>query len=599
VPDYRAERTSYLGLLALMLAQADTENWSYPYWNVRQIDAALSALAQAARDGTVPLLAPQTAPTAAVSATTGSIASGVALEIGQTWVDEFGRETELGPVATVSTGEGITSPAIAPALGTPTLGDLSGYEGGLLEVWFSWTDGAGGETLASPSAQVDVPYQAGGLRSEVEVTLPSAPAAAGASGANIYLRHRGGNIVLAYRILADDVDEITLTGAVADCYRSLPLANSFGSGKAIDITGIAAPAGAALTRFYLRTPGASWPAADRRLKLNGFDEWDPTGVTYPLVYTGATDQLTAGFPPTVSQVKAIRPVDLSTEAIGELPAGLLPAVTTLEMELVRSIGQAVMSGLEASAHAPADMGVHIASGEALLTAGRFLPAADDCGIPVADLNNPRIDVICLSDSGAIEGPAENVALKGAPAASPTPPATPSGYLKLAEVLVGAGATSIAADKITDARWVVPTLVAAVLEFRAADGVIAGDLSDHEADTDFHASKAGTIATVETSCAAGQSSDFVISNVPSCLLTEVRCVATSSGSLDYDLYFYSDASRTTLQYQAGNGSGEGVQVATYVDRIPWEWFGISTVYARMTNYALSDISNAALSLKYRR
>lgn len=50
MPEYRAERTSYLGLLALMLAQADSENWSYPYWNVRQIDAALSALAQAARE---------------------------------------------------------------------------------------------------------------------------------------------------------------------------------------------------------------------------------------------------------------------------------------------------------------------------------------------------------------------------------------------------------------------------------------------------------------------------------------------------------------------------------------------------------------------
>ena len=58
MPDTRTDRTSYLGLLALMIAAADTENWSYPYWNAKQIDAALAALADAPRDGTVPLVAP-------------------------------------------------------------------------------------------------------------------------------------------------------------------------------------------------------------------------------------------------------------------------------------------------------------------------------------------------------------------------------------------------------------------------------------------------------------------------------------------------------------------------------------------------------------
>ena len=164
-------------------------------------------------------------------------------------------------------------------------------------MWFSWTDGAGGETLPSPSAQVDVPYQAGGLLSEVTVTLPSTPAVAGAAGANIYIRHRGGNIVLAYRILVDDVDEITLTGAVADCYRSLP------SGQQLRLQQghrhhrrrppRRAPPSPASTSAL---SGASWPAADRRLKLAGVDEWDPASVTYPLVYTGATDELTAGLP---------------------------------------------------------------------------------------------------------------------------------------------------------------------------------------------------------------------------------------------------------------------------------------------------------------
>ena len=169
------------------------------------------------------------APTAAISATPGTIAGSVTLEIGQTFVDVYGRETDVGPLATVATPAAITDPITAATLGTPTLGGLSGYEGGLLEVWYSWTDGSGGETLPSPPAQVDIPYQAGGLLSTVDVTLPSTPAAAGAAGANIYLRHRGGNVVLAYRILTGSVDEITLQGAVADCYRGSPLVNSTGS----------------------------------------------------------------------------------------------------------------------------------------------------------------------------------------------------------------------------------------------------------------------------------------------------------------------------------------------------------------------------------
>jgi hypothetical protein len=316
-------------------------------------------------------------------------------KIGQTFVDEWGRETDVGPLATVSTGTGISEPAVAATLGTPTLGGLSGYEGGLLEMWFSWTDGAGGETLPSPSAQVDVPYQAGGLLSEATVTLPSTPAVAGAAGANIYIRHRGGNIVLAYRILVDDVDEITLTGAVADCYRSLPLANSAGSNKAIGITGVTAPAAAALTRFYVRTSGASWPAADRRLKLAGVDEWDPATVVYPLVYAGATDQLTAGFPPTVSQVKALRPLDLSTEVIGELPSDLLPGEVTTDVELARSVGEAILSGLAVGEDTPADLGVVVAAGEALIEAGRAVLVETDLLIPAADLNDDRIDIICL------------------------------------------------------------------------------------------------------------------------------------------------------------------------------------------------------------
>lgn len=444
MPEERLDRTSYLGLLALMVAAADSQNWSYPYWNVKQIDAALAAIADAPRDGAVLLANPAAAPTAALSATPGSIAGGISLEIGQTFVDAYGRETAVSPLATVTTPAAIADPTTAATLGTPTLGGASGYEGGLLEVWYSWTDGAGGETMPSPVAQVDVPYQAGGLLSEVQVTLPSTPAVAGAAGANIYLRHRGGNVVLAYRILVEGTATVTLSGAVADCYRSTPLVNSTGSVNAIDVTGQAAPTGAALTRFYVRNQGDSWASSDQRLKLAGASEWDPATVTYPLLYTGASTELTAGYPPTTSQVKPFRPVDLATEVSGELSADSLP---------------------------------------------------DDLTV-----------------------------------------------------------------------------------------------------------KTGTLDTANVSCDSQEYADFTITGVPSCLVTEVEALATMSGTPNYDLQFFSDSGRTVLAYQAGNaGEEEGIGIgsATFIDRIPWEWFGGETIYGRVYNWAGASMGDLAVTIKWRR
>lgn len=586
MPDERAERTNYLGLLALMIAGADTENWSYPYWNIKQIDAALAALADAPRDGTVLFTAPGVAPTAALSATPGSIAGSVTLEIAQTFVDAYGRETDAGALATIATPAAIEGPAAAPTLGTPSLGEASGYEGGLLEVWFSWTDGGGGETLPSPVASVDIPYQAGGLSSEVAVTLPSTPAAAGAAGANIYLRHRGGNIILGYRILTASTTEITLAGA-ADCYRSLPFINSTGSVNAVDITGVAAPAGAVLTRFYLRNQGDAWGTGDQRLKLAGADEWDPATIAYPLLYTGLSTELTAGHPPAVSQVKAIRPIDLSTEAYGELSHLLLPAEAVLETDLALSAGEAVLSGLAVGATDPVSLAVSVQAGMALIAAGRFTKGLTQLTIPAADPENPRIDLIILDAAGALQGPTELGALKGTAAASPAAPSVPGGTLALAEVRVEAGSASIAAEKITDRRFLVPTLVA------EATARIA-----HVADAEAHSSKAGTMATANVAVAAESETNFNINGALPCLVTEVYAACTA-GAFDYDIKLYEDSARLTLAYRAGNGPEEGIDAATYTDRIPWEWFGGATIYGTVANHSAEAITNVAITLNYRK
>lgn len=74
--------------------------------------------------------------------------------------------------------------------------------------------------------------------------------------------------------------------------------------------------------------------------------------------------------------------------------------------------------------------------------------------------NPRIDVICIKvdPTATPDGEATNVAslvaVVGTPAASPTAPATPDHHLKLAEVEVSNGFSSIVNADITDYRDVV-------------------------------------------------------------------------------------------------------------------------------------------------
>lgn len=93
----------------------------------------------------------------------------------------------------------------------------------------------------------------------------------------------------------------------------------------------------------------------------------------------------------------------------------------------------------------ANMGVYISYNDASTTVL----------IPAANPSNARIDIVCVtvSDayySGALNQVAFNV-VSGTPAGSPVPPAVPANSLKLAQVYVGAGVTSIVTANITDSR----------------------------------------------------------------------------------------------------------------------------------------------------
>jgi len=337
VAESRTERTPYAALMALMEADATSQGWAYPYWNPYFLDGLLHGLAMAPRTGVIPLAAPDAAPTLNLLSSGGVVPAGQVLEVAQTFVDAYGRETDAGVLGVISTGDGIPDPETAATLGSPST-EASGYGGGLLEVTYTWVDENGGETLAAPASNVQLPYLSIGLYSQVEVTLPSTPAAVGAAGANVYVCHDGGNVVLAKRIMNDTLDHVTLDGASDDCYQSPPYVSTVGSTGSIEITGQEGPAHAVLTRFYIRPQGEEWTADDRRLTIAGVTEWNVSTVIYPLVYAG--EPLGPGYPPPVSLVKAIRPVDLAEEVSGVLAKEHLEAsgVEIREVDFVGAVG---------------------------------------------------------------------------------------------------------------------------------------------------------------------------------------------------------------------------------------------------------------------
>lgn len=73
-------------------------------------------------------------------------------------------------------------------------------------------------------------------------------------------------------------------------------------------------------------------------------------------------------------------------------------------------------------------------------------------VAAADASNPRIDLV-VAGVDATQSPynPEVKVITGTAAASPSVPATPTGYLALAQIAVAAGATSISQSNITDMR----------------------------------------------------------------------------------------------------------------------------------------------------
>jgi hypothetical protein len=127
------------------------------------------------------------------------------------------------------------------------------------------------------------------------------------------------------------------------------------------------------------------------------------------------------------------------------------------------------SSLAVTANSPAGMSVVVASGWAAIvgttqsnmgTYVAYNDAANVLTVTTANPTNPRIDIVCVTVQDAYYTGAFNDVIfqvvAGTPAGSPTAPATPANSIKLANIAVGAGVTSILAANITDERADVTT-----------------------------------------------------------------------------------------------------------------------------------------------
>ena len=115
--------------------------------------------------------------------------------------------------------------------------------------------------------------------------------------------------------------------------------------------------------------------------------------------------------------------------------------------------------------AGADMSIDVSPGSAFVVGddetgqGTYLcvsTASRNVPVLAADPSNPRIDIVCVTVRDSVAGGASDddftvQVIAGTPAGAPSVPATPDSAIKVAEIAVGTGVTSILNADITDTR----------------------------------------------------------------------------------------------------------------------------------------------------
>lgn len=189
------KKTPFAGLTILDPGEGiDTDNGAFAEKDRSTIDAFLRLGAKLHRHNAKPgLINPLSTPSGAIIASGGTIAPEVTLSIGYTLEDGQGGETQLSPLATLSTGPPMTLPLAAPSAAFESAGGnlaVNTYYYGV-----TYGDGEGGETPLGPVVSVERPP--GFASGRVKVTnLTFGMVAAGAVEWRLYRSIGGGKFSL-------------------------------------------------------------------------------------------------------------------------------------------------------------------------------------------------------------------------------------------------------------------------------------------------------------------------------------------------------------------------------------------------------------------
>lgn len=81
-----------------------------------------------------------------------------------------------------------------------------------------------------------------------------------------------------------------------------------------------------------------------------------------------------------------------------------------------------------------------------------------------------------------------------------------------------------------------------------------------------------------------------------LITKVKIIATDGNAtpnLNYDIEIYEQSAMTSYAYVA-----RGISEVTYIDAIPWEWFGEGDMYIHIINNQSTAITDLDITIYYR-
>lgn len=233
----------------------------------------------------------------------------------------------------------------------------------------------------------------------------------------------------------------------------------------------------------------------------------------------------------------------------------------------RNIGEGVKTGALNELEVFADstgMQVKVRSGQALVRGHYYQSTAQETiALTAANLSNPRIDTIILE----LDPSANTIVLKaiaGDPAVSPAPEPlvqTDAGVyqVKLAEVLVDAAATTIAAGKVTDERGYIEDFTGTV-----PGSAITGEITDATMDGDrlFGNIDSATIAAGNvTGLTVSDITDLTASATELNVLDGVTATTAEINTLDGIT-----ATTTELNYTDGVTSPIQTQLNSKVDEV---------------------------------